>query len=409
MACENATDYDYRLVDGDTGLQDAISELKRKIAERNTLLAVDCEGDSLSREGALTIITVATEEKVYIFDVLKLGQLIFSSGLGEILEDNSRKKLMFDCRQDSDALWHQFKVKLSGVFDLQLLEVIYRRENPSSGSTANTPQFSTKNKLRGGRRSRRSQRIDEVERIYGFGRCIELYLQDEKLIKIKEKGKELLKEDKEVWTKRPLTDELIQYCIVDTMAMFRLNNKMKDVNGGEQARLRVASEKYVDLYRGKTERSFDEYETNAYLPLDIIPDKGTLDFPAANTACTRCHRRFPREEFSVTQLGKGEQKCRVCKEVKRLKMYKITEKIIGNALPAKKKNMSTFLKACLTTHGFMATKLGRILTLLMMTGKASYAIHGLLYMATPRVVAMTCNLIQKTLILQSLQIPFRRL
>ena len=93
---------------------------------------------------------------------------------------------------------------------------------------------------------------------------------------------------------------------------------MKDVSGKEKARLRVASEKYVDLYRGKTERSFDDYETNSYLPLDIIPDKGTLDFPAANTECTRCHRRFPREEFSITQLGKGEQKCRVCKEIKRL-------------------------------------------------------------------------------------------
>ena len=298
MACEDTNDYDYRLINDETGLKDAISELKGKIAERNTFLAVDCEGDSLSRKGALTIITVATEEKVYIFDVLKLGQLVFTSGLGEILEDESREKLTFDCRQDSDALWHQFKVKLSGVLDLQLLEVIYRRENPTAGSTVNTPKFSTTNKRgsRGGRRNRRSQRTDEVEKIYGFGRCIELYLQDEKLVKIKDKGKELLKEDEEVWKKRPLTDDLIQYCIVDTMAMFRLYNKMKDVSVREQARLRVASNKYVDLYRGKTERSFDDYETNAYLPLDIIPDKGTLDFPAANTECTRCHRRFPREE-----------------------------------------------------------------------------------------------------------------
>ena len=316
MASENMTDYDYRVVDSDTGLQDAISELKLKVAEGNILLAVDCEGNSLSRKGALTIITVATEEKVYIFDVQKLGQATFSSGLGEILEDESRKKLMFDCRQDSDALWHQFKVKLSGVLDLQLLEVIYRRENPSA-STTNTAQSPSKNK-RGGRRNRRSQRTDEVEKIYGFGRCIELYLQDEKLIKIKDKGRELLEEDDELWTKRPLTDELIQYCVVDTMVMFRLYNKMKDVNGGEQVRVRVASKKYVDLYRGKTERSFDEYETNGYLPLDIIPDKGTLDFPVANTVCTRCHRRFPHEEFSVTQLRNGEQRCRVCKEIKRL-------------------------------------------------------------------------------------------
>ena len=316
MASEHTTNYDYRLIDSDTGVQDAISEIKQKIAERIALLAVDCEGNSLSREGALTIITVATEEKVYIFDVQKLGQATFSSGLGEILEDESRKKLMFDCRQDSDALWHQFKVKLSGVLDLQLLEVIYRRENPSA-STTKTPQSSFKNK-RGGRRNRRSQRTDEVEKIYGFRRCLELYLQDENLVKIKDKGKELLEEDDELWTKRPLTDELIQYCVVDTMAMFRLYNEMKDVNGGEQARLRVASDKYVDLYRGKTERSFDEYETNAYLPLDIIPDKGTLGFPVANTVCTRCHRRFPHEEFSVTQLRNGEQKCRVCKEIKRL-------------------------------------------------------------------------------------------
>ena len=315
MACENANDYDYSLVDDETGLKDAISELKRKIAERNTLLAVDCEGDSLSRKGALTIITVATEEKVYIFDVLKLGQLVFTSGLGEILEDKSREKLTFDCRQDSDALWHQFKVKLEGVLDLQLLEVIYRRENPTAGSTVNTPRFSAAN-TRGGRRNRRSQRPDEVERINGFGRCIELYLQDEKLTKIKDKGKRLIKLDTKVWTRRPLTDDLIHYCTVDTMAMFRLYNKMKDVNGGEQARLRVASRKYADLYRGKTARFFNYYETNPFLPLDIIPEKGTLDFPAANTECMGCHRRFPREEFSITQLRNGEQKCRVCKEIR---------------------------------------------------------------------------------------------
>ena len=250
---------------------------------------------------------------MYIFDVLKLGHLVFSSGLGEILEDKHCEKLTFDCRQDSDALWHQFKVKLSGVLDLQLLEVIYRRENPA-GLTAYSLQFSSKY----GRGTRRSQRTDEVEKIYGFGRCIELYLQDAKLTKIKDKGKQLLKKDEKVWKKRPLTDELTQYCVVDTMAMFRLYDKMKDVSRGEEARLRVASQKYVDLYRGKTVRSFDGYEMNAYLPLDIIPDKGTLYFPAASTACTRCERLFPREQFSATQLRNGEEKCRVCKEVKSL-------------------------------------------------------------------------------------------
>ena len=239
MACKSANDY--RLVDDEAGIKDAISELKGKI-EQNTLLAVDCEGVSLSRKGALTVITVATEEKAFIFDVLKLGQNVFTAGLGEILEDKTREKLMFDCRQDSDALWHQFNVKLTGVLDLQLLEVMYRRETDPKAATS-TGQFSTRNKRQ--RSQRRSQKTDEVERIYGFRRCIELYVKDEDLIKIKEKGKKLVQDDEEVWKKRPLSDELIQYCSVDTLGMFKLYHKMKDINGGEKARLRVASERYV--------------------------------------------------------------------------------------------------------------------------------------------------------------------
>jgi len=303
MACKNANDY--ILVDDEPSLEEAIFELREKV-KRNALLAVDCEGVSLSRKGALTIITVATEERVYIFDVLKLGRTVFRNGLGEILEDKSRDKLMFDCREDSDALWHQFQVKLSGVLDLQLLEVMYRRENTATGSS----RFSTKYK-------RRSQRTVQVESIYGFRRCIELYAHDKAFIKMKDKGKELMKRNKEVWRKRPLSDELIQYCIVDTVAMFRLYDRMKDVNGGEKARLRVASERYADYYRSRTTRSYDDYERNAYLPLGIIPDKETLDFAPATTACTRCHRLFPREELSVTQLRSGERKCRVCQEIKR--------------------------------------------------------------------------------------------
>ena len=246
--------------------------------------------------------------------MLQLGQLVFTSGLGEILEDKSREKLMFDCRQDSDALWHQFSIKLTGVLDLQLLEIIYRRvKNP-----ATTPRFSSKNNRRNFR-NRRSQRTDEVENIYGFRHCIEEYVEDEKLIKIKDEGSTLLKYDRKVWTKRPLPDALIQYCVVDTMGMFKLYNELKKETEGELACLRVASQRYADMYRGKTERSYDGYETNAYLPLDIIPVKGTLDFPYPDTECTRCHRRFPREEFSITQLRNGEQKCRVCKEIKREK------------------------------------------------------------------------------------------
>ena len=176
-------------------------------------------------------------------------------------------------------------------------------------------KFFLKKKKKKKKKIRRSRRTDEVERINGFRRCLELYVADLNYVIVKGKGGDIFKTDTEVWKKRPLAEVLLQYCVVDTKAMFSLYDKMKNVNGGDLERLRVASERYVDLYRGRATRYYDRYETHAYLQLDIIPDEGTLDFAPATTACSLCHRMFPREEFSATQLRTGEQKCRVCKEI----------------------------------------------------------------------------------------------
>ena len=47
-------------------------------------------------------------------------------GIRELLEDPDFPKIFFDCRQDSDALFHQFGVLLRGVRDLQLMELLLR-------------------------------------------------------------------------------------------------------------------------------------------------------------------------------------------------------------------------------------------------------------------------------------------
>uniref|UniRef100_A0A6P8J2G2 PiRNA biogenesis protein EXD1-like n=1 Tax=Actinia tenebrosa TaxID=6105 RepID=A0A6P8J2G2_ACTTE len=303
MACKTQN---YKLVDTEASLKESLSELRS--CESNAFLAVDCEGVNLSRKGELTIITVATEEKAYIFDVTVLKQAVFDEGLREILEDKSREKLMFDCREDADSLWHQFQVKLTGVLDVQLLEIMYRRESSASGAQST-----------GNRRfqRRRSQREHEVENIYGFRRCIELYIEDENVLKTKDEVKELLKWNDKLWKRRPLPGTLLRYCAVDTLEMFKLYEKLKSAKDKELPRLRIASERYANMLRSKAERRFDGFEKNAYLPLDIIPEKGTLDFPHATTQCTKCQRLFPDEEFSKIQLRNGEQKCRVCKEIKR--------------------------------------------------------------------------------------------
>lgn len=85
------------------------------------VVAVDCEGVSLSKEGKLCLIQVATPKKVYLFDILKGGErLFFDRGLRYLLESNKIVKVMHDCRKDSEALYFQYDVTLRGVWDSQI-------------------------------------------------------------------------------------------------------------------------------------------------------------------------------------------------------------------------------------------------------------------------------------------------
>ncbi|XP_069104946.1 piRNA biogenesis protein EXD1-like [Argopecten irradians] len=290
-----ATPTDHTLIDNKGAIASAFSEIKSR-----KLIAVDCEGVNLSRKGQLTILTIATETKVFIFDVFKLGQSVFDNGLREILESKSIEKLMFDCRQDSDSLWHQFKVKITGVLDLQLLDIIYRRKNrPRRTQTQSI---------------KRCDRDWEVENINGYKRCLENYVYDAKLLKQKEKGNNELRDNYEIWKVRPLSETLIDYCVVDVVAMFPMYRKLKE-SDEILPRLSVASEKYADIWRAMEERRFDKFEFNACLPLDIIPEEGTLSFPFASTKCSKCQRKFPTDEFRSKQLRNGTQVCRVCRKV----------------------------------------------------------------------------------------------
>ena len=89
----------------------------RPINTRILLLTV--KGIDLSRNGSLTVLFIAVKWQTFIFDIKTLGAK-------EILEDDKQNKLMFACRNDFDALWHQFQVKLKGVLDIQLMKILYR-------------------------------------------------------------------------------------------------------------------------------------------------------------------------------------------------------------------------------------------------------------------------------------------
>ena len=98
----------------------------------SSVVAVDCEGVRMSRTGPVTVVQCATRDAIYLIDVQSLGGRAFgdrnAGGLRDVLESSEAPlKLMFDCRMDSDALFHQFDVRLENVMDVQVLDVAARR------------------------------------------------------------------------------------------------------------------------------------------------------------------------------------------------------------------------------------------------------------------------------------------
>lgn len=101
---------------------DACTEALRYINAYKEL-AVDCEGYNLGRSGTLTLLQIATPDKrVYLFRIQDpdAREKMMAAGLRAVLESSAVKKIMHDCRNDSDALYHHAGVSLKGVIDTQM-------------------------------------------------------------------------------------------------------------------------------------------------------------------------------------------------------------------------------------------------------------------------------------------------
>ncbi|KAI9162835.1 hypothetical protein HJFPF1_04429 [Paramyrothecium foliicola] len=93
-------------------------------------LYVDLEGYQLGRHGTISIITILVHPlgTVGLLDVSTLGASTFntisedSKTIKSILEDPDIPKFFWDVRNDADALWGLYEIGLAGVTDLQLFE-----------------------------------------------------------------------------------------------------------------------------------------------------------------------------------------------------------------------------------------------------------------------------------------------
>ncbi|KAK0932881.1 hypothetical protein LTR29_015551 [Friedmanniomyces endolithicus] len=97
-------------------------------------LYVDLEGNNLSRNGTLSLVTILLESErdVYLVDVTTLGRDAFTTTgadgrtLKAVLESRDIVKVFFDIRNDSDALFGLYEIRVDGIEDLQLMELASR-------------------------------------------------------------------------------------------------------------------------------------------------------------------------------------------------------------------------------------------------------------------------------------------
>ena len=128
-------------IDDKVTLRTILSELTELQSTKPDIF-IDLEGENLSKVGRISIMQLFYFPKlrVYLLDILKLGKAAFTTPndagvtLKHILETENIRKAIFDVRNNSAALYHQYGISLDGVDDIQLMELAAR---PRGGKHVN--------------------------------------------------------------------------------------------------------------------------------------------------------------------------------------------------------------------------------------------------------------------------------
>ncbi|XP_071088034.1 uncharacterized protein [Haliotis cracherodii] len=227
---------------GDFHIIDKLDEVFREAIEyiqAQKVIGVGMEGVCIGRDGTLCWLQVSTKEEVFLFDVLSLGSECFQRGLLEILESGKILKVMHDCRQPSDLLYHQFGVELVNVFDTQVAAVIiYRMEH-----NGDYPRY--------------------VEGQYSLLLTqLNMPLSDIPIIRYRET---LQKEDQEVWTQRPTPLHILTTAVKQVKHLLPLRVKLmekllKEVTVG------------TEIYLGYVRDSSNEDSKRGLITRHLLPN-----------------------------------------------------------------------------------------------------------------------------------------
>lgn len=163
--------------------------------ETESVLALDCEGMDLGREGEISIIQLSTRDKCFLFDVIDLTpscELVLL--LKPILENSDIMKIIHDSKMDGDALLHKLDIRLINVHDTQAWDLVLKGQARNLNQTLIS--------------------YDCAENL--------------------ERSSDVYKINKRFWATRPMTQHMIDWSSGDVTNLFALFYRQKELASPEE-------------------------------------------------------------------------------------------------------------------------------------------------------------------------------
>ena len=101
--------------------------------EESSRVGLSCEGKMLGRHGTLCWLVLSTEDEVFMFDILSLGEDAFKYGLKAVIQDNRIRKIVHDARFMADCFHHQYGVEITNMYDTMVGDQVFLSQQVYEG------------------------------------------------------------------------------------------------------------------------------------------------------------------------------------------------------------------------------------------------------------------------------------
>ncbi|TCD69335.1 hypothetical protein EIP91_008091 [Steccherinum ochraceum] len=291
-----------------------------QILYRAPFLILDCEGNNLGRAGGcVTLICVGTPlaEHIFIFDTLSPALSPHDlAPLWNLFSNPLLVKIVWDGRMDYLEIWSTYKVRLEGVLDLQVAEVVSRTtlrgegEEHRLGRLAAT--YFSNNAVQ-----KHKEQYEGINVLIGLQQCCQDCGLGEHFVKDPE-VKQMHKDKKaDMWIQRPLPEKLLQYAAKDIQLISQLCTAFIQKGWippvpGPYHTLLAQCARYVSAHveQGKSAET-DPFRPTGLMPLDVLTQPWGYQFK-----CTGCNRSMSMSCYTLDLpdnfYRRRRPRCKLC-------------------------------------------------------------------------------------------------